>query len=957
MVKIGDEFLENRLGKKKQIVIGASSYYLSNRKIFIDFMSSLFDKYKKEIAIEAEQEVSCSRSEEFSLMTHQKIVKDYLSLYTPYRGCLLYHGLGSGKTCTSIAIAEGLKMKNEVIVMTPASLRTNYVEELKKCGNSLYRKNQYWEFIKTENNEDLIKQISIILSLSVDYIKRNKGAWLINLQKPTNFEKFSSQEKDSIDKQLDEMIRYKYRFIHYNGIRKSHLTKLSENNTINPFDNKVIIIDEAHNFVSRIVNKLGKKKDEESVFMRLYEYLMTASNARIVLLTGTPIINYPNELGILFNIIRGKINSWHFKLIIDDTKKINKEYFQKLFNQNGFLMDYLEYTTNVLTVTRNPLGFVNVVKNKYEGVELDERGNIEDLQFIKTITNILTKEGIKIQPKGIKLDTYKAMPDTLDDFKKYFIDDKTNEVKNMNMFKRRILGLTSYFRSAQEGLMPKYNKETDFKVIRIPMSSHQFTKYEEARKAERKIEKANLMKKGKKKNDQQEESSTYRIFSRLFCNFVFPYPVINRPMPSNASNLETADGIDEDDIDLATDDEKLANSNGKYDADELSTEENSENPISKKEKNVLYDKAVTLALKSLEDQKDKYLTPEALQIYSPKFLNILENVKNSTYVGLHLIYSQFRTLEGIGILKLILEANGFTQFKLIKENDKWKIGISEEDKDKPTFALYTGTETTEEKEIVRNIFNGNWKILSPEISSKLQEKANNNMNGEIIKIFMITASGAEGISLENVRYVHITEPYWHPVRIEQVIGRARRICSHQNLPEELRTIEVFLYLMILSEEQKKSKEAIELIVKDNSKKNNTPITTDEALYEIATIKEELSQKLLLSIKESSIDCAIHSKIGAKEKLQCFSFGSTDSSQFSYTPSIADEERDSVSEKNKGVIKLKGKTIQLNGTTYFLNNENNFVYDYDSVLRNNPVYLGKLNIKGTGENQTIEFEKI
>ena len=193
MVKIGDEFLENRLGKKKQIVIGASSYYLSNRKIFIDFMSSLFDKYKKEIAIEAEQEVSCSRSEEFSLMTHQKIVKDYLSLYTPYRGCLLYHGLGSGKTCTSIAIAEGLKMKNEVIVMTPASLRTNYVEELKKCGNSLYRKNQYWEFIKTENNEDLIKQISIILSLSVDYIKRNKGAWLINLQKPTNFEKFSSQ--------------------------------------------------------------------------------------------------------------------------------------------------------------------------------------------------------------------------------------------------------------------------------------------------------------------------------------------------------------------------------------------------------------------------------------------------------------------------------------------------------------------------------------------------------------------------------------------------------------------------------------------------------------------------------------------------------------------------------------------------------------------------------------------
>ena len=40
---------------------------------------------------------------------------------------------------------------------------------------------------------------------------------------------------------------------------------------------------------------------------------------------------------------------------------------------------------------------------------------------------------------------------------------------------------------------------------------------------------------------------------------------------------------------------------------------------------------------------------------------------------------------------------------------------------------------------------------------------------------MITASGAEGTSLRNVRFVHLVDPYWHPVRREQVIGRARRI--------------------------------------------------------------------------------------------------------------------------------------------------------------------------------------
>ena len=62
---------------------------------------------------------------------------------------------------------------------------------------------------------------------------------------------------------------------------------------------------------------------------------------------------------------------------------------------------------------------------------------------------------------------------------------------------------------------------------------------------------------------------------------------------------------------------------------------------------------------------------------------------------------------------------------------------------------------------------------------------------------MITASGAEGISLKNVRYVHIMEPYWHPVRKDQVIGRARRICSHKDLPFNERNVKIFMHGSIL----------------------------------------------------------------------------------------------------------------------------------------------------------------
>ena len=60
--------------------------------------------------------------------------------------------------------------------------------------------------------------------------------------------------------QIDEMISAKYQFINYNGLRRSNIEKPYRVylNTDNPFDNKVIIIDEVHNFVSRIVNKIGR---------------------------------------------------------------------------------------------------------------------------------------------------------------------------------------------------------------------------------------------------------------------------------------------------------------------------------------------------------------------------------------------------------------------------------------------------------------------------------------------------------------------------------------------------------------------------------------------------------------------------------------------------------------------------------------------------------------------------
>jgi hypothetical protein len=67
-------------------------------------------------------------------------------------------------TATSIAIAEGMKDSKRVIIMTPASLRANYIEELKKAGDLLYKRNQYWEWISTIDNPNALTTISALLN-------------------------------------------------------------------------------------------------------------------------------------------------------------------------------------------------------------------------------------------------------------------------------------------------------------------------------------------------------------------------------------------------------------------------------------------------------------------------------------------------------------------------------------------------------------------------------------------------------------------------------------------------------------------------------------------------------------------------------------------------------------------------------------------------------------------------
>jgi len=135
------------------MTIEKKDFYLDRQYGFMDSVHSLLeDLYKEE-----DGEDSCDKSSDFIMLKHQKIVQTYLNSYTPYRGLLLYHGLGSGKTCSSIGILEGMKHDKKIYIMTPASLQENYRTQMSFCGDKLFTTKHHWK--KVKSNSDVVYQL------------------------------------------------------------------------------------------------------------------------------------------------------------------------------------------------------------------------------------------------------------------------------------------------------------------------------------------------------------------------------------------------------------------------------------------------------------------------------------------------------------------------------------------------------------------------------------------------------------------------------------------------------------------------------------------------------------------------------------------------------------------------------------------------------------------------------
>jgi len=206
--------------------------------------------------------------------------------------------------------------------------------------------------------------------------------------------------------------------------------------------------------------------------------------------------------------------------------------------------------------------------------------------------------------------------------------------------------------------------------------------------------------------------------------------------------------------------------------------------------------------KGFESFKEKEII-KRLEKYSTKFNKIIKQLKKK---GKSFVYSSFKELAGIKSLVKVLEAHGYKNYL--------KHGMG-----KKRFAIWSSDENILVKEEIREVFN-----------------RKNNLYGENLKIILGSPSIKEGVSLKAVKYVHILEPYWNNSRIEQVIGRASRFCSHIDLPKEERIVNINIYISVYE---------------------NDKNTVDNYIKIMSNNKNKIIKSFEKSLKEVAVDCKLN----------------------------------------------------------------------------------------------------
>jgi hypothetical protein len=202
------------------------------------------------------------------------------------------------------------------------------------------------------------------------------------------------------------------------------------------------------------------------------------------------------------------------------------------------------------------------------------------------------------------------------------------------------------------------------------------------------------------------------------------------------------------------------------------------------------------------------VSPLTKELYkcSPKMTQIMFYSFMSP--GKVIIYSSWVIMEGLQIMKIYLELCGIECIE------------------------YHGSLGESERAANKDLFN-----------------SSDNIRGESHKALLLGPAGKEGLTLTNVRQIHMIEPTWHETDVQQIKGRGIRYCVHKDLPIEERTVHVYRHIVRRLDEKS---------------------SMDEQLYSRSVRKQRLISSYLNAMKSAAVDCQLNQVNNMKNQpYMCF----------------------------------------------------------------------------------------
>jgi hypothetical protein len=810
---------------------------------------------------------------DFELQPHQAFVKNFMSFQTPYNSLLLYHGLGSGKTCSAIGVCEEMRdymrqmgITKRIIIVASENVQDNFKLQLfderklklvdglwniRACtGNKLLKEINPMN-MKGMSKEKVASQIKNLINTY--YIFLGYVQFANYIIKTISYDKDdvrNIKEKNMTDKK--EVNLFKDVKIELNSKIMKRLQK--------EFDDRLIVIDEVHN--------IRKTDDNENkkVALNLELLVKAAKNMRFLLLSATPMYNSYKEIIWLLNLMntndrRGRVE---VKDIFDkkgDFKKNGEEmlirkatgYISFVRGENPYTFPYRVYPSefskeHTFPAITYPSHQMNLKKIKHE-----DKKRILSLYLLKLDD---CKNCGNCQYCAYKYIIYNLR------HKKMSITTKTGIVKEMPSFENMESFGYTLLQIPLESLIISY-PINGLKAIldEIPeekVSEELSRSFSESISVDDVDEYESLGVGDINEMDSEVENTQPQPLVNLSTSKTkFKKPLILEYTDDEDTNKTMTSG---DELDINSG--KTLVDSGKTLVDSGKTLVDSSNKIGgyqfggvaiepnqltgrhglERMMNFVDNKSPPTKgdfeyKKSTIDSYGKIFSRDVIGTYSAKIKCIIDNIYNEetgkVSDGIILIYSQYID-SGLIPMALALEEMGFTRYG--------KQGVKPLFKNKPTELV--DVRTMKEPENKKLFMPARYAMITgdPRLSPNNVFEVNgltdeDNKDGNKVKVVLISKAGSEGIDLKCIRQVHILEPWYNTNRPEQVIGRAVRNFSHKDLPFEKRNVEIFMYGTILGDNREES--------------------ADLYVYRVAEYKAIQIGKVTRSLKESSVDCLIN----------------------------------------------------------------------------------------------------